>query len=291
MLSKMKTVYLVLAHKNIKQIERLITALTSHDGYCFVHVDKKSEDLYRHLKQKYEDEESIYIVQRRIIVNWGGLSQVRAILVLMHAVRESGIEFGYLHLLSGQDFPIRPLKEIDQFFSENSPAEFIECMPIGHYRWRIKNYNFFTEFRSNRTLPIRIVDNILRRIQKTFPERNTLKGRDLYKGSSWFSLTYECMIYILEYLNEDPDFLNDFSHSSNADEHFFQILLMNSPFKGKVVNNNLRFIDWEEGKSSPRTLRVKDFKTLQNSFDLFARKFDSNIDGSVLKLLERKINV
>lgn len=47
---------------------------------------------------------------------------------------------------------------------------------------------------------------------------------------------------------------------------------MNSPFRNDVVNDCLRYVDWERGK--PYTFSDEDFDLLMSSNNLFARKFD-----------------
>ncbi|GHU63145.1 hypothetical protein FACS1894160_3190 [Bacteroidia bacterium] len=42
----MKHAYLILAHKNTTQLVQLISALQSENGYFFVHIDGKSENVY-----------------------------------------------------------------------------------------------------------------------------------------------------------------------------------------------------------------------------------------------------
>ena len=52
-----------------------------------------------------------------------------------------------------------------------------------------------------------------------------------------------------------------------------------------MVNNNLRYIKWQEGSNSPEVLTMNDYKSLRNANDLIARKFDSNIDSNIIKKL------
>ena len=45
----------------------------------------------------------------------------------------------------------------------------------------------------------------------------------------------------------------------------------------------MRFIDWERGSNgNPYTFRINDFKMLQNSDALFARKFSETIDKDII---------
>ena len=53
-----------------------------------------------------------------------------------------------------------------------------------------------------------------------------------------------------------------------------------------MVNNNLRYIDWKEGRSNPTILLTKDFEKMKQSDNLFARKFDMHVDEFILDQLD-----
>lgn len=56
---------------------------------------------------------------------------------------------------------------------------------------------------------------------------------------------------------------------------------MDSPFKKKLAETNMRLIDWNRGE--PYTFRISDISELINSDILFARKFDEKIDFEIVK--------
>ena len=69
------------------------------------------------------------------------------------------------------------------------------------------------------------------------------------------------------------------------DELFFQTLIMNSPLRETVVNDNLRFLDWSR-EPAPAVLGVHDLDRMIESGKLFARKFDVTVDADVLDRLD-----
>ncbi len=281
---------MIQAHKGEKQLVELINILLGMNSDVFIHIDVKSENLYSRIKEKYSNNKQIFIIEDRVRVNWSGFSQVKATLKLMNAIRLSQRKYDYVHLISGQDFPIKSSKYISQFLSENYGKEFMEYRDINQHWWRLKCYNFFRENKKNRTLYMRILDNVIRRPQKYFIRRNNLKGFNLYFGSQWFTITNHCLNYILDYIEKNPGYLDEFKYTSCPDEHFFQILILNSPLKNNVVNNNLRYIDWSQGGNSPKTLTLDDWEDLQKSDQLFARKFDLKIDEKIIFKMEEKVN-
>lgn len=69
---------------------------------------------------------------------------------------------------------------------------------------------------------------------------------------------------------------------------FLHTVVQNSPYKENIVNNSLRFIDWERGK--PYTFTIEDYDMLIHSPDLFARKFDENIDSDIIDLILHEVS-
>ena len=70
---------------------------------------------------------------------------------------------------------------------------------------------------------------------------------------------------------------------------FFQTVMMNGAPHGPIVNDDKRMIDWiPDGdiKLRPRTFTAVDAAALIASGDLFARKFDAEVDSKVLDILE-----
>jgi len=103
----------------------------------------------------------------------------------------------------------------------------------------------------------------------------------------WFCLTKKDVDYTLEYLKNKPDLLDFFRHTFAPDEIFFQTIIMNSPLKDTVMNDNLRYIDWSrKGVPLSAFLTIDDADNLLNSSKLFARKFDIELDEAILDLID-----
>jgi hypothetical protein len=116
---------------------------------------------------------------------------------------------------------------------------------------------------------------ILVRLQKRLRLKRPLPKMDaLFGGSSWFMLSHSCLRFILNFVNENPDFVRFWKITRSSDEMFFNTIVMNSVFACRVVNNVYREQDWESGPEYPRILRCDDFDRLAKSPNLFARKFD-----------------
>lgn len=272
--------FIISVHKGFAQIKLLLTSMQYADVY--IHVDKKADLLYRQLRAEYDTNPHVHIIERRIQVNWSGFSIVEAMLALMKAVKESGNTYDYIHSISGQDLPLMNHEKIDNFIIQAGYGrQFIEYEDIGTYAWRIKCYSFFRENPKNRTILYRGVDIMIRLLQLPFLRRKNLKGYHLYKGSSWFSITQDCLDYIIEHVDKS-EYVKQFQYTACPDEHFFQILILNSEFREKVYNHNFRYIHFETLKSSPIVLRKEHKDKFMNGQYLFARKFDIDIDSDII---------
>ncbi|MDR2097810.1 MAG: hypothetical protein LBP37_04745 [Spirochaetaceae bacterium] len=76
--------------------------------------------------------------------------------------------------------------------------------------------------------------------------------------------------------------------TSCSDEIFFQTIL--NKIEGiTIVNDSLRYVDWETGPEYPRILRTHDYEKVIESGKLFARKFDEKSDREIIELIYKDI--
>jgi hypothetical protein len=65
---------------------------------------------------------------------------------------------------------------------------------------------------------------------------------------------------------------------------------MNSKYRDHIINNDQRFILWPENDNGhPKILTQTDYKDMVSSDRLFARKFNTQIDATILDLLDEKL--
>lgn len=274
----MKHAFLISAHKNYEQLEKLINQLSF--GTVFVHVDNKSEELYKKILKLKNIKNYLHVLEERETVNWSGLSQVRAELRLMEEANRYG-PFDYYHIVSGQDLLIKSPEEFDRWFRKDKMAVYLEARPAGKMSWRLQVYSLFRENPKNRTLPYRYTDIALRLIQIPFVRRKPFRGKTVWMGSNFCSLTHEAIKIVLEETRRNHR-LDDFRYTACADEHYVQMILMNSRLKKCIVQNTGRYICWE-GDASPRILTMKDYPQLLNSDCIIARKFDVDVDPEIVE--------
>ncbi|WP_338404754.1 hypothetical protein [Brachyspira hyodysenteriae] len=67
---------------------------------------------------------------------------------------------------------------------------------------------------------------------------------------------------------------------------------MNSEFKTKCINDDLRYIDWNRSIGShPHTFLSDDYDLIKSNAkdNLFAHKFDENIDNEIIDKLYKDL--
>ena len=126
---------------------------------------------------------------------------------------------------------------------------------------------------------------------RILPRRRRLPdGLNVYGGKTWWSLSADCVKYILHRYEEDSVLKKFFKYTLIPDEMFFQTLLLDSPFRDKCVNNCLRLIRWEkEDGLHPIILTAEHEDLIASSEDLFARKFDEIHNAEILNWIDEKL--
>src|SRR5947209_2198936 len=144
----MRTAYLITSHQLPHQVLRLVSTLRrgNSEAAIVVHHD----DRLCRLDSDVLDALEARRVEPPSRVGWGEVSHLKTVLRCLRWTLES-VDFDWVVLLSGQDYPIRPVSAIEQSLGEAQVDAFIETRrcdhpslwaPIDefalryHYRWR-----------------------------------------------------------------------------------------------------------------------------------------------------------
>jgi hypothetical protein len=290
---KMNHGFLITAYKNPDELAGLIKILDSEESFFFIHIDKKSALLKEPIVLDLKQRANVHIVDNPLRVHWGGFSHLRAILYLTKIALENK-EIKYFHALSGQCFPIRPVNEIFDFFEKNNGKEFIDYFDLPATCWannggmdRMDYYHLHDILNTkSKRFEKRNLDYI--KLQKFLNLKRSYSDQypKLYGGSTWWSLSRRALEYVSDFIRNTPGFYERFKHTFCTEEIFFQTILLNSPFRENIVNDNLRYIDWNARNGNcPANLDETDFHLLLNSNKLFARKFEKNISEKLKKMI------
>lgn len=268
--------YLLLVHRFPQQFKRLFRAIHDPDNHYVVHVDANAGPaLQAEIRDFLKPYPNAAMLESRKAL-WGGYSLVDAELRGMEKLLEMNADWEVFINLSGQDFPLMTQKSIKAFLAGHRGQEFIKVLDQALVRPdtmdRVRKY----------------VVELGGRVVATPMTRRFPAGAKPYIGNQWMMVSRAFCAFVCR----DPAaerFKAFYRNTFIADEGFFQTVMMNGAPHGPIVNDDKRMIDWiPDGdiKLRPRTFTAEDAAALIASGDLFARKFDAEVDSKVLDILE-----
>ena len=288
----MRHAYLVIAHSNWKQLQKLVSLLDDERNDIYIHIDKKSDISDLHLSVRYSE---IHFVDR-VDIRWGHVSLIKAEMELFGEASKR--EYSYYHLLSGFDMPLHCQDYIHGFFERHSGMEFIG---FGSKSWKIKNrvycHNFFMPYMRHK---IKLVRYALKTIRIGLNKLQLLLNINIQKnnnmdfryGCQWVSVTHD---FVVELLKKRSCILSTYQYAYCPDEIYKQTFAINSRFRNRIFDVEdefrgcMRELDWKRGH--PYIWQTEeDFEYLSSSDKLFARKFDYDNHPEIVDKLIEKIH-
>ena len=300
--SELKIAYIVLAHKDPAHFSRLIKKLNAPFSSFFIHIDKKADiNIFKASVSELPAEKVSFIQQ--FDASWGEIGVIKAEILALQEINNSGVDFDFVILISGQDYPIKSNNFIYDFLLRNKSKNFLEILPmpfqdrsdsgmhrLERYYFKLRGRKYiYPPFKGPRSLKEKILFWFF---DIYFSKRKLPYNLQPYGGEHWWCFSKEATNYILYFLEHHPEYFKFHRFSLCADEMFFHTILGNAPdnqIKANIVNDDLRYIDWSEGKDSPKILGISDFEVIQKSSKLFARKFESNTDTQILDEIDKII--
>ncbi|MGF1677383.1 MAG: beta-1,6-N-acetylglucosaminyltransferase [Rivularia sp. (in: cyanobacteria)] len=307
----MKICYLIQTHQNAEQIYRLVDRIQksafgnqiiiSHDfSKCNLDEDGLEKRGVKVLKSNGGKRGDFFVIQ----------SYLNGIKWLI----DHKIEYDWLIYLSGQDYPIKPISEIEYFLSKTDYDGFMECFnvfsPESHwsmregknrYLFKYKNIDLLTKFPhwlKQLLVPIKIINYLqpFFRINLAYEmfgvRRKSFFNQEFicYGGSSFTTLSQKCVDYLYRFCEIHPEVVEYYQEVCNSDESFIQTILINSG-KFNLCNHNKRYFDFSETKNGrPKILTIDDYHAILQSNAHFARKFDICKDEKILDILDKQIS-
>src|SRR5690242_6723720 len=246
----MRIAYIISAYKCPDLLIRLIHRLHAPTSMFLVHVDRRTN------KKEYEqmvsgvDQLANVIFLKRHNCHWGDFGHVRASLKGLALLCENKIDFDYLFLLTGQDYPIKSNACISSFLASRKGKEFISHYEFPNKAWglaggmrRIELWHFrfleecpirflhrFAHLPVNHQSRSKIKSLIYRSVNLLFRKRRFPAGMKPFGGPGYWCITRECAQYIDAFVRENRRFVQFFRYVDIPDENFFHTIVLNSPF-------------------------------------------------------------
>jgi hypothetical protein len=313
--------YYLQTHKNPMQIARLVRLIreASPDGIILIDHDAKVAPLDAGIFQSMPD---VHVFNGR--ARYGDFSHVDRYFAAVDWLDDHGVAFDWFQNLSGQDYPIRPVSEIEDLLATTEHDGYLQYAPVFPKRtpptadWGAgPEYNLCRPFDAAVRLeyksrffgsPTHTKQLLLRpfmiinwiqpwvRFSTAFGtagvrRKSTVFGDGFicYGGSFFCALSAPCVRYARDFARENPDMVKFFRTVLGPDEIFLHSVLVNSG-KFRFAPVGTHYVDWTNSHyNHPKILGVADLPVLLASDRLWARKFDTDVDAEVLQLLDRQI--
>jgi hypothetical protein len=241
-------------------------------------------------------------------VAWGEISQLEMILRCLRSLLERA-DFDWLVMLSGQDYPIRPVAEIEQSLAIADVDAFIETRSCErpafgaaidefagryHFRWRRMPFQLAPSVvaaanRAGQMVRMRTMPSGtwvgLRALRTPFGSELTC-----HRGSDWFTLSRASVEAVERFLNRRDDVLRYYRRTLIPTESLVQTILANEGSL-RLSGDIRRYLAFDRSRlAGPRVLTIEDLGPILASGSDFARKFDQTVDRTVLDEIDRRVH-
>lgn len=287
----MRHAILIMAHRDIDHLCHLIEYFCRNCD-VFIHLDAKA-GLGDGIVDRLRGYAQVCLVSREYGVNWGGTSVLDSELALLSSAYEYE-RYDYFHLLSGQDYPVKPLNYFLDYFERNRGKEFLQWVPIPNPQWERNTYRRFQYFypydvaqeheNPRQWVMEQVHEQERKGLRRPIPDEFNV----LYGSSQWFSITGKAAKVLLDYTHNCPAFRNRLWMTFAPEECYVATVLLNLLDQQSVVHFNCRFIRWRyENGNRPANLGQEHFRHLMGPDILIARKFDERYSQPLVSLIDK----
>ena len=302
----MRVCYLLQTHTAHEQIARLAHTIkrSSPDARVFI-----AHDARRHALDpaRFAALDGVDVLNRTTPVRRGALSMLDPWFAAAERLCAEP-DWDWLVYLSGQDYPVRPLAEIEAGL-EAAPYDGLmrhwDALtgaggPWGRHRGR-RRYCCRYRRLPDRALPWL---RLLRWLEKVtplhfylqygahvgWPARRTPFGSSFrcFGGIQWHSLRRAAVQYLVAARRHRQDLFDYYQHTMVPDESLAQTVLVNSG-RFRIAQEDRRYVTQADRAGHPRVLDVADYPIITGAAFDFARKFDLRRDAVILDQLDVRI--
>lgn len=281
----MRAAYLITAYNEPHLLDLLVATLEPERRDVFIHLDAKSADEPFRLPHIAQAQ----MVPRRHSVFWATRSFTDAIMELLQTAMAAG-RHDYFVLLSGSDYPIRPVAEFEEFLTKADGRSFQMFKPAlttSEGRKRLRAHYVI----KHRTMINVALQKMLflqsflgsyggRRPPETFPT--------YYMGPPWFTVHRDVARWMLDCW-DNAEIRDYFSTVYCAEEIIIPTMIANSPWHDRCVRQRTRFIQWQ-GTARPKSLTLEDLPNIKKSGLFFARKMTTEVSLPLLERIGRDVH-
>ena len=284
---------LVIAHRQPEQIIALAKKLVP-TFKVFIHFDTKMKVTPSQLEEL--DKLGVYHFSK-INVRWGGWS-IGQVAVDLFKIALKDPRITHFHLISGQDWPTKPPKEIANYFENNDHI----YMTYFRANQKVKSgenviwwqkYDFPYDHLNRRTTfgkiyhRITLYGQMLLRVNKL--KKLGFQDNKIYSGENWVDLPRDATEYAINYFESHPNLRKMLVTGAFSDEFWLPMIFCNNAqLKKRIVQNIHRYIVWEKRYGSrPAILDETDLSLIQAGDYFWARKVVFGISDKLVEGLSK----
>jgi len=275
-----------MAHNEPELLHKLLVCLDDERNDIYIHLDVSFREIDEETLKNITKFSKVFLIERKSII-WSSYTQIDCELRLLRAAAPRG--YGYYHLISGVDLPIKTQDYIHDFFEKHRGQQFVSITPVK--TWKIESrYKYYHFERINKRLPrkwsrvLRFPFAMLQALLFINRHRN-VNIENYFWGDAWFSITHDFADFIL---SKEDEISKIYNHGFFSDEVFMQTYLMNTHFKEKASPlGSVRLIDWTRG--NPYTWSSMEFNEIMASNAIFTRKFSMEKDADIINKIIEKV--
>jgi hypothetical protein len=283
--------YVVLSHRNPQQVLRLVRALREgRDGRVLVRHDRSVSRLGAAAVEAAGGE----AIEDPTEFEWGGWSQLERILTSLRAAAARH-DPDWVLLLSGQDYPLRPLADIEADLGRSGVDGRIGSVRAVERRRPATDDEFFLRCRYRHYTRPRALPHLPRALRplvyvRDLPSRVGVRRLAapplaLHVSADWLTLGRRALAAVLA-AADDRRLVRYFRRVAVPSESFFASVLLDDPSL-TIARDHRRFASFSApGAPHPDTLTGADLERILAAPADFARKFDAEVDSRVLDLLD-----
>ena len=296
-----RVAYLITSYALPEQVLRLARTLRagSPDAPIVIHHDDRRSRLD---EPALEALGGVELLRPPLAVAWGTGSQLRMHLRCFSWLVDR-VAFAWTVMLSGQDYPIRPLADVERDLLAGPFDGYVQGEPVPAPGWRGREVDEFARRYFYRYRPIRPPGPRLRRaIAAARPlltlremPSGTLLGRrcatpfspslPCRRGSDWLTLSRAAVEALVATARSRPDVVRHYTRAIVPSESFAQTILHATPGL-RLSADTRRYTSWRREAHRPDVLGLADLDRILGSGADFARKFDVTHDAAVLDELD-----
>jgi hypothetical protein len=260
----------------------------------------------------------------RAPAGWGNRAQLDAVLDSLRALENK--PFDWLIVISGQDYPVRPMAELEhllvqtehQLFVRLDEDETVAEPPTRRDEWTFLHDRYLRQYRwvpqhwwsclspqlqrvlsgaakvSVQTLSRSKWLRVQRRPRGFAPGLGVAARahpfsdtRPCRKGSDWFALSRPVFDDLMQETRESAELVAYFRRTYIPTESFVHTLLL-PKWEPMNSGSNLQFVRFRPNRAHPDVLTDDDWDDLVGSAEFFARKFDPE-DLELLDRIDREL--